>query len=184
MQCPDDGVECTSTVCATGLCKNQVIPGSCGPDETCDPVEGCIGGSDCMSVADCTPPAPCDTVACDQNGACVYGDVQCSNGQKCCTNVAMNEGHCRGCCDNRDCTSGGTNTLCCPADGACHECCQDSDCGSIVAAKAAPPIVGGSCIVPVCLQGTCGSRSLCRDDQACCNGACQPIGTPCVDPAF
>jgi hypothetical protein len=185
MQCPDDGVECTATLCVAGLCKNQVMPDSCGPNETCDPVEGCTGGGGCMDVSDCTAPGDaCETVSCNESGTCVYGDVECSDGQKCCSNLATSGGHCRGCCDNGDCTSGGSNQLCCPADGACHECCQDTDCGLAVAKIATPPVIGGNCVVPVCQQGVCGSKPLCRSDQVCCNGACQPLGTPCVDPAF
>jgi hypothetical protein len=104
--------------------------------------------------------------------------VQCSNGQRCC-NVAGG-GHCRSCCDNGDCTRGGANTLCCPADGACHQCCEDSDCGL------AQPIAGGggACIIPICVAGMCGSKSLCQSGEVCCNGACVPSGAPCVDPAF
>jgi hypothetical protein len=186
MDCPDDGVPCTASVCTRDGCKNQVTPGSCAEDETCDLVQGCIGGADCEVPSDCTAPMdPCDTVSCDGSGSCVYGSVVCPNDQVCCSNVSMVDAtHCRGCCDNSDCANNGVNTLCCQADGACHQCCQDSDCGLAVAQKAAPPIVGGSCIVPVCSQGLCGSKPLCGNDQVCCNGACYPAGTPCVDPAF
>jgi hypothetical protein len=178
MDCADDEVECTATVCAEGICKHQVIAGSCEDDETCDPMEGCIGGADCTDVSECNVPIdPCDTVACDANGSCVYGDVQCPNNQKCCSLTGMAGAHCRSCCDNRDCTSGGANTLCCPADGACHQCCADTDCDLAV------PIAGGStCITPVCLNGTCSTKPLCRDDQQCCNGVCQPFGSPCINP--
>jgi hypothetical protein len=133
--------------------------------------------------SDCAPPTdPCDTVSCDGSGSCVYGERLCPDQQVCCSNVSMADAaHCRGCCDNRDCAADPLNTLCCPADGACHQCCQDSDC-ILAFAKAAAPIVGGGCVVPVCSQGLCGSKPLCRDDQLCCNGACLPAGSLCVNP--
>jgi hypothetical protein len=185
MDCPGDDVECTATVCGSAGCKNQVIPGSCAEDETCDPVQGCIGGADCEEQSDCDPPTdPCDTVSCDPTGSCVYGDVVCPNNQVCCSAISTeNAAHCRGCCDNGDCANSGVNTLCCQADGACHQCCEDSDC-ALALDEAARPIVGGGCIVPVCAEGLCASKALCTDDQVCCNGACLPAGSPCVDPAF
>jgi hypothetical protein len=184
MDCPDDGVECTAAFCGADGCKHKVVPGSCAEDETCDPVAGCIGGADCDEPSDCDDPTdPCDTVTCDPNGKCVYGDVACPNDQVCCTSLATeDQGHCRGCCDNRDCADDPLNTLCCPADGACHQCCKDADCG--LAMTQAIPVPGGSCVVPVCAQGLCASKSLCRSDQVCCNGACLAAGSPCVDLEF
>jgi hypothetical protein len=180
--CPDPGVECLTAVCA-GSCTTQVVPNVCAEDETCDPTGGCIGGSACVEPSDCQPPSdPCDTVTCNQNGECQYGEVQCSNGTKCCANVAdmSGSGHCRQCCGNQDCATG---TLCCPADGACRECCADTDCGVAVADRTFnDDIIPGTCSVPACIQGTCSTKSICGVNEQCCNGFCQPFGSPCINP--
>jgi hypothetical protein len=183
MDCADDGVPCTTAVCGEDGCVNKVIPGYCAEDETCDPVDGCIGGAECLAPSDCTPPTdPCDTVACT-DGSCVYGDVLCPNNQTCCSETSMEGvGNCRGCCTNDDCSDNAFGALCCPADGACHECCEDTDCGLVVTRISTPPVVGGGCTVPVCTQGLCATKALCGSNEVCCNGACLPAGSSCVDP--
>jgi hypothetical protein len=182
--CPDDDVACTATVCGgVDGCINKVIPGFCAEDETCDPMEGCIGGADCAAPSDCAAPTdPCDTVHCNE-GSCVYSDVVCPNAQKCCSDIPTESAsNCRNCCANEDCAGSGVGTLCCPADGACHQCCQDSDCDLVVTRISTPPVVGGGCVAPVCAQGVCATKALCGADEVCCNGACLPAGSSCVDP--
>jgi len=191
--CPTPEVDCLVAVCG-GTCTTQVVPGVCDDDQICDPREGCVGGmgTQCNSPADCPQPSDvCDTVSCTA-GMCVYGEVDCSNSTECCSIVSgmAAVAECRECCDNGDCNSGGVaGPLCCPSDGTCHQCCVDTDCGIAVplgGMERAGGIIPGTCDIPICLADrTCGTKSLCREnEEQCCNGVCQPFGTPCVDPGF
>jgi len=189
--CPQPEVNCLVAVCGSS-CTTQVVPGVCAQGQTCDPREGCVGGSgtQCNTPGDCPPPSDaCQTVECAM-GRCEYGEVDCSNSTECCSifsgMAAVAE--CRECCDNGDCNSGGAaGPLCCPSDGTCHQCCVDTDCMLAVPLGGGQAngggVIPGTCDIPICLgDRTCGTKSLCLSTEQCCNGVCQPFGTPCINP--
>jgi hypothetical protein len=46
-------------------------------------------------------------------------------------------------------------------------------------------IIPGTCEIPACLSdGTCGTRSICRQGELCCDGVCRPLGSLCILPGL
>ncbi|HEV8548652.1 MAG TPA: hypothetical protein VGQ57_06485 [Polyangiaceae bacterium] len=173
--CPDDGVACTDEKCKAndaGLlrCVHEPNPALCPVGQTCDPKADC-SANECKDPSECTPPTACHEVAC-RSGQCVYGSVDCSDGQKCCAAT----GECRDCCENTDCKDAGAR-FCCKG-GDCAACCQDSDCKQSTTLGQAPipqALAGGAAMPcpgpPSCQVGQCVTPSqTCTALQKCCPG--------------
>lgn len=181
--CADDGVKCTDEKCkaaADGFltCTHEPNADNCPVGQDCNPRSGCMSGG-CTSASDCDPPQQaCKRVTC-QDGACTVGNVDCSNGQKCCATSDAPSGACLNCCANDDCKEPGLGLCCLPSGTCAAECCDDSDCQLATTNGALPQaLVGGvgggetTCQgKPFCSAGKCTSKTYtCSADQKCCPG--------------
>jgi hypothetical protein len=193
-------IQCLPTdFCLAGLgcVGKRPVNASCSAHNQCFS-DNCIGGH-CVSCAQVMfgqpPPFPCNrdnlgaggsdhnvctndscnpfsglcqhlnnSLPCDDGNRCTTGDV-CVNGT--CTPTGSASGCVFGngpCTQNTDCQSGR-----CLGGHQCQSCSTYSDC----------PAGPNPCVAAVCVNGVCGTPSLCDDANPCTNDFCNapPFGT-------
>ncbi len=120
IECPDDGNECTDTVCdpETG-CGHDNNTADCEDGDACTEGDSCVKGS-CVGGDDVECPGdgnPCTDATCDPETGCGQtpnDDNECSDDDDCTEGDSCSEGECAG--EPIDCPDG---TTC--VDGVCVE---------------------------------------------------------------
>jgi hypothetical protein len=167
------GSECTTNVCADGVCCNVACGAACqtcalpGAIGTCSPVPSGLSDSD----GSCGPVCTADGTSaqdrrCDGAGACEPLGAPAACGAYVCK-----AGSCPGSCStNADCTTGNT--------------CAGMACGPpMKKANGASCLAAADCISNNCVDRTCCGSVSCATCQTCANpaGTCLPAlpGTSC-----
>lgn len=176
---PDDGLECTASVCTNGTPSQMNLPSGspCGIDLACDgngACDGCTSNDQCGLPVDCTTPtcgptfdcmnvyAPLGTACsdgfCKAGGAC----VECVAATNCAAPTECTFSTCDADVCNPQTVAAGmpcliTTTNVCNAAGNCVDCVAPADCP-------AP----AECIASY----TCSALGVCMP-------VFDPVGTPC-----
>lgn len=187
----DDGVACTTDVCAAGACEHRPIDAQCddGEDGVCQPGFGCEYAG--CNAETCTAGA-CERAMC--NGAeCVRASI-CDEGQSCCAGECV----AAGCDDEIECTvdfcaeNGCEHTpldevcddenVCtddrCSAERGCENPPNNAECDDGVFCNGADTCRDSACAVHE--GGRCSGESVCDEERETCTGCV--LVSDCPDP--
>lgn len=178
----NDGIDCTSDLCAAGTCSHMAVPSLCPAGASCDVRLGCQRGAACASDRDCVDSNPCTAnERCDPSARTCRFDPLDGDG----------DGHAPRVCGGDDCddASSGVNPMsseqCNGRDDNCNGQVDEApvrDCESgfvCVSGGCACPTGRAQCAANAPGGSQCFDLQTARDNCGACGRSCGSMGA-CV----